>query len=297
MRFDRWLRGLLLSFVIIAITACGNSSSTASTSTSAPAVQPAVTSAAAPAATEAIAPATTATAAAELSTPATTETQVADMPTTAATEAATEAATAASATTEATSAAATADTATGSSTTGMRTFQIVSDQSEASYEVQEKFLSAPLPNKAIGKTNAVTGEFQFTSDGQPTGKVTKITVDLRTLTSDQARRDSRIHTQWLESDKYPYAEFTSTDAQNLPASYTDGQEVSFKLTGDMKIHDVTKPVTFDVKGKLEGDTVTGSATTLLMMKDFGFDPPSIAGMLTVDDGVTVVVNFTAKEAK
>jgi hypothetical protein len=32
------------------------------------------------------------------------------------------------------------------------------------------------------------------------------------------------------------------------------------------------------------------------MKDFGFDPPSIAGMLTVQDGVTITVNFTAKEA-
>jgi hypothetical protein len=33
------------------------------------------------------------------------------------------------------------------------------------------------------------------------------------------------------------------------------------------------------------------------MKDFGFDPPNVAGMLTVEDGVTVTINFTAKEAK
>ena len=65
----------------------------------------------------------------------------------------------------------------------------------------------------------------------------------------------------------------------------------------MKIRDVTKPVTFDVKGKLEGDTITGSATSKILMKDFGFDPPDVAGMLTVGDGVTVTINFTAKEAK
>ena len=178
-----------------------------------------------------------------------------------------------------------------------RTFTIVPEQTEASYQVQEKFLNRDLPNMALGKTNAVTGELQVSLDGKPSGKVTKISVDLRTLTSDQSRRDNRIRTQWLESEKYPFAEFTSTDVQGIPDSYTEGQEVSFKLTGDMKIRDVTKPVTFDVKGKLEGDTITGSATSKILMKDFGFDPPNVAGMLTVEDGVTVMINFTAKEAK
>jgi polyisoprenoid-binding protein YceI len=191
----------------------------------------------------------------------------------------------------------TAATAPSSAASGTRTFMIVPEQTEASYEVQEKFLNRDLPNMALGKTNAVTGELQVSLDGKPSGKITKITVDLRTLTSDSSRRDGRIRTQWLESDKYPFAEFTSTDAQGIPDSYTEGQEVSFKLTGDMKIREVTKPVTFDVKGKLEGDTITGSATSKILMKDFGFDPPDIAGMLTVADGVTVTINFTAKEAK
>src|SRR5215213_481528 len=191
----------------------------------------------------------------------------------------------------------TAAAAPSGATGSARTFTIVPEQTEASYQVQEKFLNRDLPNMALGKTNAVTGELQVSLDGKPSGKVTKITVDLRTLTSDQSRRDSRIRTQWLESEKYPFAEFTSTDAQGIPENYTEGQEVSFKLTGDMKIRDVTKPVTFDVKGKLEGDTITGSATSKILMKDFGFDPPDIAGMLTVEDGVTVTINFTAKEAK
>jgi polyisoprenoid-binding protein YceI len=159
--------------------------------------------------------------------------------------------------------------------------------------VQEQFLNRDLPNMAVGKTNAVEGEFQFSADGKPNGQVTKITVDLRTLTSNDNRRDNRIRGRWLESDKYPFAEFTSTEAQNLPESYTEGQDVSFKLVGNMTIREVTKPVTFDVTGRLQGDTVTGTA---ILMKDFGFDPPSIAGMLTVRDGVKITVNFTAKDA-
>ena len=179
---------------------------------------------------------------------------------------------------------------------GVRTFTIVSEQSEASYEVQEQFLNRNLPSKAIGKTNAVEGTFQFTSDGKPTGQVTKITIDLRTLASDNSMRDRRIRSQWLQSDTYPYATFVSTGVEGVPDSYTEGQEVSFKLLGNLTIHGVTRPVTFDVTGKLAGDTVTGSATTQVLMKDFGFDPPSVAGILTVQDGVTVTVNFSAKAA-
>jgi polyisoprenoid-binding protein YceI len=178
----------------------------------------------------------------------------------------------------------------------VRTFTIVPAQTEASYAVQEQFLNRDLPNQAIGKTNAVTGAFQFTTDGTPTGQVTNITVDLRTLTSDESKRDQRIHSQWLESDTYPFATFVSTSVTGVPDSYSEGQKISFKLTGNMTIHDVTKPVTFDVTGTLASDTVTGTATTQILMQDFGFDPPSVAGILTVKDGVTVTVNFTATEA-
>ncbi len=259
-----WMATLAVAFAG-ALAACGSSTSQPG---AAPTAAPA---ASAPTAAPAIAP-TTAAADAPTAAPAI-------APTTAAADAPT------------------AATAPSSAASGTRTFMIVPEQTEASYEVQEKFLNRDLPNMALGKTNAVTGELQVSLDGKPSGKITKITVDLRTLTSDSSRRDGRIRTQWLESDKYPFAEFTSTDAQGIPDSYTEGQEVSFKLTGDMKIREVTKPVTFDVKGKLEGDTITGSATSKILMKDFGFDPPDIAGMLTVADGVTVTINFTAKEAK
>jgi polyisoprenoid-binding protein YceI len=147
----------------------------------------------------------------------------------------------------------------------VRTFAIVPEQTEASYTVQEQFLNRDLPNLAIGTTSAVEGTFQFSADGQPAGQVTKIIVDLRTLASDSSMRDKRIKSQWLESDTYPYAEFVSTGVESLPASYAQGQEVSFKLLGNMTIHGVTQPLTFDVTGTLNGDTVTGTATSQIMM--------------------------------
>lgn len=184
--------------------------------------------------------------------------------------------------------------AASTNTSGLRTFAIVPEQTEASYDVQEQFLNQNVPVRAIGKTNVVSGTFRFTADGQPTGEVTKIVVDLRTLTSDSGRRDGAIRSRWLESDTYPYAEFVSTGVEGVPASYTSGQDVTFKLNGTMTIRKVTKPMTFDVTGKLDGNTVIGSATTTLLMRDFGFEPPDIAGILKVEDGVNVRINFTAK---
>lgn len=180
---------------------------------------------------------------------------------------------------------------------GDRTFQIFPAQSDASYEVTEKFLNRSLPNQAIGKTNSIQGTVVINTTGTPSASIPKMTVDLSTLTSDQSRRDNMIRNQWLNSNQYPLATFVSTGVQGAPASYTDGQEVSFKLTGNLTIHDTTKPVTFDVKAKLTGSTLTGTATTQILMKDFGFDPPDLAGMLTVTDGVKVTVNFTANEVK
>jgi Tol biopolymer transport system component/polyisoprenoid-binding protein YceI len=176
----------------------------------------------------------------------------------------------------------------------VRTFHIVSGQSEAFYKAQEKFLERPLPSKAIGKTNNVQGTFQFSTDGKPSGKILTATVDLRTLQSDAPPRDDQVR-MMLDTRKYPFAEFTSTDVQGAPDSYSEGQEVALKVTGDLKIHGITKPATFDVRGTLQGDTVMGSATTTVSLKDYGIDAGSFFG-ITIDDSMILALNFIAKDA-
>ena len=179
----------------------------------------------------------------------------------------------------------------------LRTFQIVAEQSEATYQVQEEFFNRPVNIfNPIGRTNAIEGEFQLTISGNQVQLAdNQFIVDLRTLTTDEARRDERIRNQWLESNTYPWAEFKATAIEDFPADAAEGQDVTFKLTGDMTIREITKPQTFDVTARLEGNTFIGTATTYLLMQDYGFEPPSIGGMLEVTDGVTVTVNFVAED--
>jgi polyisoprenoid-binding protein YceI len=177
---------------------------------------------------------------------------------------------------------------------GSQPYTIDASQSYASYEVQEKFLSKPLPNEAIGKTSSLQGELALNTSSTPTITALKVTVNLQTLTSDSSRRDAAIQGNWLQSSTYPLATFvTKTPQVATTGSYTNGQQVTFKLTGDMTVHNTTHTETFDVQGKLDGKTITGVAKSLIFMKDFGFSAPSILGLLTVKDGLTATFNFIA----
>ncbi len=185
---------------------------------------------------------------------------------------------------------------------GARTFRIVPEQSEARYEVDEEFLggASDAINKlaglieTVGRTRAVKGDFQFNISGdQVTVAGGSIVVDLTTLASDDSRRDQRIRTQYLESSQYPLAEFAPTAIKNFPAGAAEGQDVPFQLLGDLTIRNITQPATFNVTAKLEGNALSGTARTTLLMTDFGFEPPNIANILKVADEFVVTIDFTA----
>lgn len=175
------------------------------------------------------------------------------------------------------------------------TFKIVPGLSEASYEVREHIFRFPSPQTTIGASKGLEGEFQISlKNGKPVIEKTVLKVDLRKLTSDQSRRDQYIRENNLESNSFPLAEFEVTSVEGFPADAAEGRELKFKVTGNMKIHNTTNPLTFDVRATLVGDTLTGTGTTFLLMKNFGFDAPDIAGLLQVTDGVTVTVKGAAK---
>jgi polyisoprenoid-binding protein YceI len=182
---------------------------------------------------------------------------------------------------------------------GQRVFAIVPEQSRAQYAVEEEFFGQAVPFvTAVGNTSAIDGSvtLDFADEGVSIANST-FTVDISTLQSDSGRRDRAIRERWLESSRYPLATFIATSVENLPADADFGKDVAFQVVGDMTIRDATRPLTWDMTANLDGETLTGSATTFLYMRDFGFDPPDIAGILKVTDGVTVTVQFTAQEMK
>lgn len=192
----------------------------------------------------------------------------------------------------------TAPEATAAPALASTTFVVVPEQSSAEYAVEEEFLGAPVPFvTTMGSTSAITGAITLTiTDGAVVLGDNQFTVDLRTLKSDEARRDQRIRSEWLESDQYPLATFVADAVVQMPADAALGDEVAFQVRGTLTIRDISQPVTWEIAAAIDGDTLSGTATALIYMRDFGFEPPDIAGMLRVTDGVTVTVTFVA-EAK
>lgn len=178
----------------------------------------------------------------------------------------------------------------------LQTFQIVSDQSTASYSVYENLIIENNPNKqAIGTTHSVTGNFQIQTGSDPLITGMTIKVDLRTLQSDSDRRDHYIQQNTLETSTYPYATFVSVKTEDLPDSYSDGESVKFKLIGNMTIHGKTNAETFTVEGKVVGDTITGKATSTIFMTDYDMEPPNLANIAIAKNQVDITLEFTAKK--
>ena len=187
----------------------------------------------------------------------------------------------------------TVNDSTTSDLSSLTTFTLVPEETVVSYSVEETFLNEN--NRlatAIGKTSQVTGELSVDLQNPANIEFSEFSVDISTLQSDSGRRDNAIRRDWLESSQFPLARFVVTELNGFPASPQEGQPLQFKMIGDLTVRETTLPVTWDVTATLNGDRLTGSATTFLMMADWGAQPPNIGGMLIVKDGVTLTLDFT-----
>jgi polyisoprenoid-binding protein YceI len=180
---------------------------------------------------------------------------------------------------------------------GTLAFQIVPEQSTASYYAGETLASVGLPSTAQGTTNEIEGTIYLTEDGlalHPENP-TVVTVGLTNLTSDQERRDNRVRDA-LQVSAYPAATFTVTGVSGVDASLPAEEEHTFQMTGILDLHGVQKEVTWEVKARREGDIMTALATVTVLYADFGITPPNIAGFVSVEDDVTLQMDIVATQA-
>ncbi len=177
-------------------------------------------------------------------------------------------------------------------------FGIVAGESQVLYHVAETlFLEGNRFNVAVGTTTAVRGEITVDRANPRNSRIGTITIDISQFKSDSQRRDNFIRTRSLESARFPTAEFTPTTIQGLPATYTDGQEITLQVAGNLKIRDVVRPTTFATTIKIAGTQLTGAATTTIKMTDFGFDPPSIAGILRTENEAKLEFRIVARASQ
>ena len=121
-------------------------------------------------------------------------------------------------------------------------------------------------------------------------------MDLRTLQSDEALRDNFLRASVLRTSQHPNAEFALTGVSGgFPAGYREGDEVSFALSSKLTLRDQTRDVTWRVRARRSGDTISAVADTSFNMTDFGITPPNVR-FAKSEDGVQIQVVLVAKRA-
>jgi polyisoprenoid-binding protein YceI len=170
-------------------------------------------------------------------------------------------------------------------------YAIDSAASCTAYTVREKFANKDLPTPAVGMTSTFAGEIVLDEDGHL--RPSAVLIAMETLKSDAARRDDVVKNMLTGLGKEPVAEFHITGAQDGKTIPRDGTATELKLEGTLKLNGVEKPLVFTTKVKVEGNTLTLTATTAFRMTDFGLQPPDILNTLKVEDPVQVYVKVAA----
>ncbi len=169
----------------------------------------------------------------------------------------------------------------------------IGDGTLARYLVREQLARLDFPNDAIGETAEVSGAIAFAADGAVQSDASKIVVQLASLESDSGRRDGYVRSRSLETDTYPLAEFVVRQTPGLPWPLPTSGEAAFQMVGDMTLHGVTRPLTWDVTAQFGEGTVSGLAKTNFTFGEFEMDIPSVRVVLSVEDDIRLELDFQA----
>ncbi|HJO81056.1 MAG: YceI family protein [SAR202 cluster bacterium] len=163
----------------------------------------------------------------------------------------------------------------------------------ARYRVNEQLARRELPNDAVGETSGIAGSIVFDADGVILSATSQLSIDLRTLKSDETRRDNYIRDRTIQTARFPTADFTPRSTEGLLWPLQIEGQTTFKLLGDMTMHGVTTAVAFDVTASFSGDQITAKAGTTITFEQFGMSKPRLFLIVSVADEIKLELEIQA----
>ena len=136
-----------------------------------------------------------------------------------------------------------------------------------------------------GRFDTIAGNLVFDAKDPEKSKL-DVTIDVASIDTNNEKLQGELKgPQWFDAAKFPTATFTSTSIEKL--SPTSG-----KVTGNLTLHGVTKPVTLDVTLNGAGsnpimkvEELGFSAKTTISRSDFGVSQY----VPMVGDNVTLII--------
>jgi polyisoprenoid-binding protein YceI len=168
-------------------------------------------------------------------------------------------------------------TATATPDQGQTTWEVEKrGETFVGYRVREEFATIGVAD-AVGRTGDVTGT--ATVDGD---RITaaELEADMTTLVSDESRRDDALRERGIETARFPGAEFRLTEPVDLSRRAT-------ATRGELTLHGETQPIRVRVSAQRLDGGLELAGTARIAFADFGIEPPSVAGVVTVEDQGTL----------
>ena len=178
-------------------------------------------------------------------------------------------------------------------------FRIAQEGSEARFKIDEDLRGQRIT--VVGVTNQVAGEISVDLSNPANSSIGPLVINARTLATDNPFRNNALRGQILRSSDaaYEFITFVPTSIEGLPAAAAPGDAITFQVTGDLKIIETTRPVTFEVSATLseDGQTVNGSASAVVRYADFNLRIPSVQGVANISVEVVLEIDFSATRAE
>lgn len=168
---------------------------------------------------------------------------------------------------------------------------VLSEGTQARYKVTEKLAMNTFDNEVVGKTAVVSGAVTLDASGRAVPSESRITIDLTSLKTDRARRDSYVQKNTLETARFPTAELRIVEIRGLPANFPASGEVNFTVLGDFTLHGATRRTSWNARAQFGATGLKGSASTTVKFADFGITVPRVPVVARVDDPISLELDF------
>jgi len=182
----------------------------------------------------------------------------------------------------------TVNSSTGSSASSASGALNVGTGSVVGYRVSEKLLGQN--STAVGRTKKVWGLIDVRGT---TIASASFSVNMASVVSDQAQRNSQFDGRIMDVTQYPTAKFTLTTPIDLGSTPQQGIVKQYSATGELTMHGVTKSITFSVSIEGTSNGLAALAEIPVTFSTWNISNPSIGGFVTTADSGTLEVLLNA----
>ncbi len=161
---------------------------------------------------------------------------------------------------------------------------VLNDSSEATFTVNEKLSRLPLPNDAVLRTNAITGEIDLSTESA------SLVIDLHALESDDSRRDRYVRERLFPSQST--ATISITEFPEIPATFANGEAFTSTVVGTVNVNGADAEIEFTLESRLDPDRLLVLVKGDFSWADFKMSAPT-SNFFVVNDEVHLEVLVSA----